>query len=172
MNIPSIETPHLILRSWASDDAETLFNILQDQAVLRYLPNTTPPPIKRAEQYIARQLAHWQERGYGHWAIVSQEDGQVLGWNGLGYLPEIDETEVAFLLRQSVWNHGYATEAARAAIRFGFENGGLETIIGLVHPDNSASMCVLEKSGLTFADKITLWGLELKRYRIHRQVTR
>ncbi len=169
MKIPSIKTPRLLLRPWTPDDAEALFNILQEKDVLRYLPNTTSPPLERAENYIARQLAHWQERGYGHWAVVNQEDDQVLGWNGLEYLPDINETELAYLLRQSVWNRGYATEAAQAAIRFGFDQGGLETIIGLVHPDNTASIRVMEKSGLTFADKITLWGLELKRYRIHRQ---
>ena len=172
MNIPSIKTARLLLRPWTPDDAEALFNILQDQAVLRYLPNTSPPPLELAEKYIALQLDHWQERGYGHWAVVSQEDGQVLGWNGLGYLPEINETEVAYLLRQSAWNRGYASEAAQAAIRFGFNNGGLESIIGLVHPDNTASIRVLEKSGLTYADRITLWGVELKRYRIYRQDTR
>jgi len=169
MNIPSIKTPRLLLRPWTLEDAAELFSILQDKAVLRYLPNTTPPPLERAEKYIARQLGHWQERGYGHWAVVSQEDGQLLGWNGLEYLPEVNETEVAYLLRQSAWNYGYASEAARAAIRFGFDQGGLVTIIGLAHPDNIASIRVLEKSGLIFADQITLWGLELKRYRIHRK---
>ncbi len=166
MIIPSLETPHLLLRAWTPGDAEALFTILQEPSVLRYLPSTTPPPIERVEKYISRQLNNWQERGYGHWAVVSQEDGQVLGWNGLEYLREVDETEVAYLLKTSAWGRGFATEAARAAVRFGLEQKSLPAIIGLVHPDNIASARVLEKSGLKFADTITLWGLKLHRYRI------
>jgi ribosomal-protein-alanine N-acetyltransferase len=75
---------------------------------------------------------------------------------------------VAYLLSKRVWSHGYATEAARAAIQFGFETAGLQQIIGLVHPDNVASIRVLEKCGLGFVNRITLWGMGLSRYRIER----
>jgi len=75
---------------------------------------------------------------------------------------------VAYLLSRRAWGKGLATEAARAAIRFGFETAGLEKIIGLVHPDNTGSIRVLEKCGLTFSDRIPLWGLELCRYRIEK----
>jgi ribosomal-protein-alanine N-acetyltransferase len=168
MDTPTLRTPRLFLRPWSPDDAEALYKILQEKDVLRYLPNTNPPPLEKVEKYITRQLTHWQEGGYGHWAVVSQENGLLLGWNGLEYLPEVNETEVAYLLRKNAWGYGFATEAAQAAVQFGFDSAGLDTIIGLVHPDNIASSRVLEKSGLTYADKINLWGLDLNRYRIHK----
>jgi RimJ/RimL family protein N-acetyltransferase len=168
MVIPTIQTTRLFLRPWSPDDVVELFDILWEKDVLRYLPNTDPPPLERVGKYISRQIDHWQEHGYGHWAVVGRENGLLLGWNGLGYLPEIDETEVAYLLRRSAWGRGFASEAAQAAIQFGFDKTGLDTIIGLVHPENIASIRVLEKSGLTYADMLNLWGLELKRFRIHR----
>ena len=88
MDTPSLRTSRLLLRPWSPDDAEALFEILQEKDVLRYLPNTNPPPLEKVEKYIKRQLTHWQEGGYGHWAVVSQENGLLLGWNGLEYLPK------------------------------------------------------------------------------------
>jgi ribosomal-protein-alanine N-acetyltransferase len=168
MDIPTIETQHLILRAWAPQDAEAWFHILQEEGILRYFPNPNPPARAKAGDYIAHHLQHWTGFGYGHWAVVTCEDGRVVGWDGLEYLSELKQTEVAYLLSKSVWGRGYATEAARAAIRFGFEAAGLDEIIGLVHPDNIGSVRVLEKCGMTFADRLTLWGLEMSRYRIGR----
>jgi RimJ/RimL family protein N-acetyltransferase len=163
-----LQTPHLLLRPWALEDADAWFNILQEDGILRYFPNQTPPSREKAEPYITHHLTHWRTRGYGHWAVVTRPDGQVVGWCGLEYLTDLDETEVAYLLSKRVWGRGYATEAARAAVQFGFGSTGLEKIIGLVHPENLGSVHVLEKCGLNFADRITLWGMELSRYRINR----
>ncbi len=135
---------------------------------MNYFPNPVPPSRDKALTYIAHHLAHWDKHGYGHWAVVTPDDQRVVGWTGLEYLSEVGETEIAYLLSKRVWGHGYASEAARAALGFGFESAGLEDIIGLVHQDNIASIRVLKKCGLRFADQIILWGMSLARYRIHR----
>ena len=166
MDIPTIDTPHLTLRAWEASDADVWHGILQEEGILRYFPNQNPPSRAKADEYIAHHLAHWEQFGYGHWAVVTREDGEVVGWNGLEYLPELEQTEVAYLLSKRVWGCGYATEAARAAVRFGFETAGLSEIIGLVHPENVGSARVLEKCGMILSDRIVLWGLELSRYRI------
>jgi RimJ/RimL family protein N-acetyltransferase len=168
MEIPTIETAHLILRGWRPEDAEVWFRIVQEDGILQYFPNPKPPPRAKADDYIAHHLAHWEKYGCGHWAVVTRDDGQVVGWNGLEYLPELGETEVAYLLSKRVWGRGYATEAARAAVRFGFETAALDAIIGLVHPENGGSVRVLEKCSMTFVDRIALWGLEMSRYRVNR----
>ncbi len=168
MEIPIIETPHLILRTWTLEEATVLCEILQEDGILRYFPNPKPPPLNKVEDYIAHQLAHWDLYGYGHWAIVEREARLVAGWVGLEYLPQLDETEVGYLLSRRVWGRGYATEAARAAVGHGFETAGLPGIIGLVHPENAGSIRVLEKCGMTFADRLTLWGLDMSRYRVDR----
>lgn len=170
VDIPLIETPHLFLRAWSPEDAPVLFEILQEKDILQYFPNPNPPPRTKADAYIAHQQAHWELYGYGHWAVVTRDDGQVVGWCGLEYLPELGETEVAYLLSKRVWGRGFATDAARAAVKYGFEKPALPGIIGLVHPENIGSIRVLEKCGMTFADRLTLWGMDMSRYRVDRAV--
>jgi RimJ/RimL family protein N-acetyltransferase len=170
MNLPVITTSRLTLRAWTMQDVDRLFDILQEENILQYFPVPSAPSHEKVERYISNQLAHWEKYGYGHWAIVTRETGQLVGWNGLEYLPELKETEVAYLLSKQSWGCGYATEAASAAIRFGFEQASLDAIIGLVHAANTASVHVLEKCGLTFNDQIILWGMELRRYRLVRAV--
>ena len=166
MIIPTIQTSHLLLQAWTPEDASLWVDILHEDGILRYFPNQTPPSPETADAYIAHHRSHWEKFGYGHWAVLTIQNGLIVGWAGLEFLPELGETEVAYLLSKRVQGRGYATEAACAAVRFGFEKASLVKIVGLVHPENAASVRVLEKCGLSFFDKITLWGLEMSRYRI------
>jgi len=165
MTIPTLGTHDLALRPWTYDDAEALFHILEEPDILKFFPPTVFT-LEKTRNYINHQLKHWQERCYGHWAVTLKTDGSVVGWDGLEYLPETDESEVAYLLSRQVWGRGYATQAAQAAVKYGFETAGLRAIIGLVHPQNTGSMRVLEKCGLSFIDRKVYWGLEMRRYRI------
>ncbi len=117
MDIPTLETPHLILRPWSLDDSRALFRILQEPDILKYFP-PTDFTLEKAQRYINHQLSHWQERGYGHWAVTLKEDLRLVGWDGLEFLPETEESEVAYLLSHQVWGRGFATEAAQAAVKF------------------------------------------------------
>ena len=168
LNIPSFNTVHLCLRPWKLEDAPRLLEIMQEESIFKYFPPSTPPTLEKAERYISHQLAYWEKYGYGHWAVMTLEEGQLAGWNGLEYLPDTDETEVGYLLGRAYRGKGYATEAAWAAVQFGFEAAGLESIIGLVHKDNLPSIRVLEKCGLHFVDDKVYFGMELRRYRIER----
>lgn len=164
MEIPTLTTPRLILRPWSPSDADRLFTIIQEEDMFKYFPQTRAPERPWVDKYIKRHLAHWQEHGYGHWAVVNRADDEVIGWNGLEYLPETGETEVAYLLSRQAWGRGFATEAAGAALEFGLVNCQLHPIIGLVHPDNISSIRVLEKIGLALNNRANYWGMELLRY--------
>jgi RimJ/RimL family protein N-acetyltransferase len=168
MNIPTLEAPHILLRPWRAEDAEAWYNVLQEPDLLRYFPATQPPSRRMAERYIEHHLDHWRTFGYGHWVVVTRSDNRVVGWTGLEYLNELEQTEVAYLLSRSVWGRGYATEAARLAVRFAFETVGLGELIALIHPENAASLRVAAKCGMDLLDRVTLWGLEMCRYRISR----
>jgi [ribosomal protein S5]-alanine N-acetyltransferase len=165
MEIPTLITTQVTLRPWTLADVEPLFAILQEEDILSYFPRTTPPPIDRVERYIRYHLGQWQERGYGHWAVAEKASGRLMGWTGLEYLPETQETEVAYLLSHTFWGHGYATEAALAAVEYGFGPVGLAEIIGLVHPENIASRRVLEKCGLEYIDQKEYFGMQVLRFR-------
>jgi len=167
MKIPILRTSNLLLRPWTLEDTPALFQILQEPEILRYFPPTTFT-LEKTRHYIIRQLKHWHERGYGHWAVVIPGSDQVVGWNGLEFVPELGEVEVAYLLSQCARGRGFGTQAARAAIAFGFETCRLPALIGLVHPENTPSVRVLEKCGLVFSKPVMLWGMEMYCYRIAR----
>jgi len=169
MKIPTMKTPRLMLRAWSEADIGPLFQMLNDGDIMKYFPNPNPPPREKVEKIIARQMHDWEEHGYAWWAVELPETKTLMGWCGLGYLPETRETEVAYLLGRAHWGHGYATEAARVSLHFGYEQLGIEQIIALVHPENMASTHVIEKLGMWYVDVVYYWGIDLKRYRLGKQ---
>jgi ribosomal-protein-alanine N-acetyltransferase len=168
MTIPTIQTFRLTLRAFTEGDSEPLHHILSDGDVLQYYPNPDPPPRDRVRKFIANQLEHWKEHGFGWWAIEPHHGNELLGWSGLQYLPETKEVEVAYLLGKAHWGKGLATEAAKASLEYGFDQLGLECIVGIVHPDNVASQRVLEKVGMSFVERAHYFGMDCYRYSIER----
>ncbi len=167
MQIPLIKTERLILRAFEPSDAEPLFQIMAGEDVLRYFPNTAPPPQEKVNKLINHQLAQWEQYGYAWWAVTLPPGSQLLGWCGLQFLPETGETEVGYLLGRPWWGKGYATEAAFASLKFAFNDiQKFDQIIALVHPDNQASIHVIEKIGMHFVDTATYFGMVMQRYRI------
>jgi ribosomal-protein-alanine N-acetyltransferase len=164
--IPTLRTNRLTLRPLQTTDAGDLHRIYQTEDVLRYFPTTRPPGLEKVQRFIDSQQDHWDKYGYGDWGIQPEGKHQIIGWAGLQFLPELDETEVGYLLDKPFWGKGFATEAARASLQFGFERCALDHIIALVHPENLASRRVLEKCGMTCVETIPLWGINLMRHRI------
>jgi ribosomal-protein-alanine N-acetyltransferase len=165
---PTLTTPRLTLRPFTTNDVEAMHHILNQEGVLRYFPSTDPPGRDRVERMILRLLSHWEERGYGLWAVASREDGTLLGRCGLQYLPDTEEVEVDFILGRPFWGQGYATEAGQASLRYGFEELELERIVGIAHVENHASQRVLEKLGMHLVERELLWGIDCCLYRIDR----
>jgi ribosomal-protein-alanine N-acetyltransferase len=112
---PTLITERLKLRPLQLKDAATMQQTLKDRDVWRYFPLSEIPSLKKTQTYIEGQLEHWAAHGFGHWAL---ENGShdLLGWCGLQFLPETNETEVAYCLGKPFWGKGYATEAARASL--------------------------------------------------------
>jgi ribosomal-protein-alanine N-acetyltransferase len=165
----TLSTSRLTLRPLEAADAQTLHRIYQTEGVLRYFPNPNPPPMERVERFIAGQHEQWEKFGYGNWGVLPEGQKEIIGWAGLQFLPELNETEVGFLLDRPFWGKGYATEAALASLQFGFENFALDHIIALVHPQNAASLRVIQKCGLIPIETLQLWGIELIRHRINKE---
>ena len=164
--IPMITTARLVMRPFTMNDRTILFEITQELDIFRYFPSKDAWPIEKVDRYIQYQAAHWQKFKYGHWAVVLRETGQIIGWNGLEYLPETNETEVGYLFSRLFWGKGYASESASAIVQFGLKQAGLKEIIGLTDPENVASQRVLEKSGLSFTRSAHYFGMEMFRYAI------
>jgi RimJ/RimL family protein N-acetyltransferase len=164
MITPTIHTERLILRPFTLSDIQPFHRILNEPGILQYFPRTDPPDIERVQKIIQHQLTHREEHRLGWWAVVPKGGTELIGWNGLQFLTETRETEVGYLLSNSYWGVGYATEGARAALKYGFETLNLEQIVGLTHPENTASQNVLKKCGLRYTGKKEYFGMQLLRF--------
>lgn len=162
--IPTLTTSRLTLRPLTLADDVSLHRIMNEPDIMQYFPNTDPPDMERVQRIIANQLNHWQEHHLGWWAVVPHGQTELIGWNGLQYLPETDEVEVGYLLSQQFWGRGYATEGAKASIQFGFEKFNFGEIIGLTHPENTASQNVLKKCGMLFTSQAEYFGIQVYRF--------
>jgi ribosomal-protein-alanine N-acetyltransferase len=164
----AITTPRLTLRPFRADDAPALFTILQEPNIMQYFPTPATPDMVRVERLIARQIEAWETHQRTFWAMEWQADGTLIGWCGLQYLPETEETEVGYLLARPWWGQGIATEAARRSVAYGFDELALEMIIGITHPENTASQHVLCKAGLKFTGRSRYFTMDCYRFAANR----
>ena len=168
MQIPTVTTSRLKLRPFYEEDAARLHEILSEEDILRYFPSPGTPTLDQIRKLIANQLRHWEEHGFGWWAVEPIGEDQLIGWNGLQYLPDTDEIEVGYLLSRSYWNRGLATEGARAGLEFAFGKLDLKQVVAIVHPENRASQRVIEKLGMRFTEETEYFGMAVYRYEITR----
>jgi RimJ/RimL family protein N-acetyltransferase len=166
--IPEIETTRLRLRAFTPDDLDDLFLIFGDEEVMRYISNGKPRSLEETGRGLLRTIEGWQKRGFGLWAMTIKGSDRVIGYCGLIYLDDTPEIEIAYGLAKAHWAKGYATEAARATLEFGFEKLKLERIVAVVNPENIPSQRVLEKLGMTYVKKAHHYETDLMYYEITR----
>jgi len=165
---PTITTARLRLRPFTLADVEPLHPLVSAPGVMQYFPRADPPDRARVQRILAHQIDEWAQRGYAWWAVTWAADATLLGWCGLQYLPDTDETEVGYLLGRAWWGQGVATEAAQASVAYGFAHFDFAEIIGITHPDNVASQNVLKKCGMTFIAATPYFGMDCYRFAVTR----
>ncbi len=164
MTTPSFETERLRLRPFRDEDAVALHRIVSAEGMLKYFPGPPIPSLEKSERLVRHQIEQWTTVGYAWWAVELKATGQLVGWNGLQFLPDTKETEIGFLTDKALWGQGLTTEGGRIGLRYGFRGLGLSEIIALAHPENGASRRVIEKLGMQF-DRVTeYFGMQLARY--------
>jgi RimJ/RimL family protein N-acetyltransferase len=150
----TVETERLTLRGWRDDDLDALAAINADPEVMRYILDGSVRDRQQSAAALEKMVRDWAQRGFGLFAVEVRETGVLIGWAGLAvpeFLPEVmPAVEVGWRLARTAWGHGYATEAAAAALRFGFDDRGLDRIISIRHVDNARSARVMDKLGLTY----------------------
>ena len=166
MKIPTLESAHTRLRPFRLDDVDALFQITNQKDIFKYFPNPAPWPREKTEKFIRDQLAHWEQHDFGWWGVEPLGNSELIGWNGLQYLPDTDEIEVGYLISEKFRGRGLTTEGVLASLKFGFETIGIESIIAIVHPENIPSQRVALKSGLLLVDRNNYFGMDCFRYRI------
>jgi RimJ/RimL family protein N-acetyltransferase len=148
---PRITTERLLLREFLDRDREPFAQLNADPRVMEHFPHALSR--KESDDLVDRIGLRWTEDGVGLWAVERREDGAFLGFTGLApprfEAPFTPCVEIGWRLAVDAWGHGYATEAARASLRFGFEQGGLDEILSWTVPANVRSRAVMERIGMT-----------------------
>ena len=161
-----IETQRLLLRTFTPGDAPLIYELTLDPDVTRY---TLDPvvDIGQAKEILEKTiLPQYVLYNYGRWAVHTKPGHEFIGWCGLKSRPELNEIDLGYRFMKKAWGFGYATEAAFACIKYGFEKLGLQHIVGRSLPGNIASVRVLEKCGMNYRGEEVVEGLLHKTYDI------
>ena len=144
---PRLQTNRLTLRRWRKDDLEPFAALNADPVVMEHNPSTLD--FDESGRFIELIESTFEELGYGLWAVERTTSEDFIGYCGLWpvrhelhFTPAV---EVGWRLAKEHWGNGYATEAARAALAYGFNEIGLEEIVSFTTPVNERSIRVMER---------------------------
>jgi len=148
----ALRTSQLVLRPWRDEDIADFAEMSADPVVMEYLLPLSERGLS-ADTWVARKRAHWEEHGFGQWVVELPGEASFIGVVGLEtvsydahFTPAV---EVAWRLVRAYWGRGYATEAAKAALDYGFGEVGLGEIVALTVPANQRSRRVMKRLGMT-----------------------
>ena len=163
-----LETERLVLDTWQGSDWTELRPIATDVDVMRYITAGAPWTDEQIRGFVDRQVKLYSERKFCRWKLLRKPAREMIGFCGVGFWRDAPDPEIGWWLARQWWGHGLATEAARAALPHAFEHAGLDRIISVARPENTASTRIMEKIGLTRDCEFENEGVRLVRYAIDR----
>jgi RimJ/RimL family protein N-acetyltransferase len=150
-----LQTDRLLLRRWNDSDRAPFAEINADPKVMEFLPGCLTR--EESDQFIDRVEAHFENHGFGLFAVECKADSRLIGFIGLvvatfqaHFTPCV---EIGWRIATPYWNQGLATEGSREVIRFGFEWLHLDALVSFTVPQNVASRRLMEKLGMTHDPK-------------------
>jgi RimJ/RimL family protein N-acetyltransferase len=165
----TLETDRLILRMLRDSDLDAYAEMCADAEVMRHLGDGQPMSRHMSWRNLAMIVGHWTLRGYGMWAAEERSSGVMVGrigfWNPEGW----PGFEVGWTLRRSYWGKGYATEAARTALRYAFKELAQPHVLSLIRPENANSIHVAERLGERLIETTEVLGKPTLIYRITKE---
>jgi RimJ/RimL family protein N-acetyltransferase len=145
-----VKTARLHLRQWHDDDLARFASLNADPEVMRHFP--APLEATASDAMARRMQAHLAEFGWGNWAVERLDTGAFIGFVGLSLprapLPFAPCVEIGWRLARAHWGQGFATEAAREALRIGFVQFGFAEMVSFTALTNLRSIAVMERIGL------------------------
>ncbi len=164
-----VETERLRMRHYELEDADEQLRILSDPEFRRRL---RPQPLPTRDMVLVglgRIDEHWRLLGYGQWALELKDEGRLFGYCALKHLVPTDEVELYYGADPAYWGRGLVTEAARAALRYGFGRAGLERVMAVTDKENKGSRRVMEKCGLRYERDDFYFGVPVVYYALNRE---
>lgn len=150
MDAPELTTQHLRLRGWRPDDLDALAAMMGDPTTTRYLGH---PPLDREEaaDLLDEFAAEWQSHGFGRWAVEELASGELVGQCGFRRYDR-GVGDFTLVIAPERRSRGFGTEAARRALRYGFDDLGLRRVVAYVHPANRHAQRIVDKLGMTHTE--------------------
>ena len=162
-----LETERLYLRQLTQDDYAALCRILQDEETMYAYEGAFSD--EEVQVWLERQFMRYETLGFGLWAVVLKESGEMIGQCGLTVQPWNGEEvlEIGYLFERKHWHHGYATEAAQACKHYAFEQLNAPEVCSIIRDSNTASQNVAIRNGMDIADTWTKHyrGVDMLHYR-------
>jgi ribosomal-protein-alanine N-acetyltransferase len=154
-----IETARLVVRPFVDEDFGWMCDFRADPEVARYIGgvrNTTDFTRQRLTYYINHQAKH----GYAMGVVMLKPAVTPIGWGGLQHLDDGHEIEIGYAFARAYWGRGFATELADGWMRWGFDRLGVDRIVAIADPANTASRHVMEKLGMQYEKNIQHYGMD------------
>lgn len=162
-----LETERLYLREMNQSDWEPLCKILQDQEVM-YAYEGAFNDIE-VQEWLDRQISRYQKWGFGLWAVILKENGEMIGQCGLTIQlwKNQEVLEIGYLFQRAYWHKGYALEAAKACKKYAFEILGADEVCSIIRDTNTASQNVAIRNDMAVIDCWTKHyrGVDMPHYR-------
>lgn len=161
-----LETKRLVLRTFTPDDAKMFYDLCKDPEVVKYVGEQ---PLKSEEQALKIMTEkilqnQYEQFGYGRWAVHIKKNGMFIGWCGLKN--DQGDIDLGYRLKKKFWNKGFATEASKGVLDYGFNTLGLDKIHAKAMKENEASIEVMKKIGMYFDKNVSFDGVPGIRYEI------
>lgn len=146
------ETERLLLRELQESDEQGMFDLDSDPEVHRYVGKSPVESIEEIKEIIKFIQQQYKENGVARWAVIRKSDNAFLGWCGLKLFKNeinghVNFYELGYRFQKQHWGNGFATEAAKASVNYGFNTLGIKEIYAMTDPENTSSNKVLQKAG-------------------------
>lgn len=147
---PILTTPRLYLRQFTLVDAPLILALNSDLEVLKYVHELPLKKLEEAAKAIQERILPQYPNNLGRWAVYLNDTNEFIGWCGLKYRAALDEIDLGYRYLKQYWGNGYAYEAAKHVIDYGFNHLSIKAIVGRAHIENIASLKVLQKIGMQY----------------------
>jgi RimJ/RimL family protein N-acetyltransferase len=161
-----LETPRLRLRPHRDQDADFMLALNADPEVTRHLPDGPLDDRAQALEIIAGLREQFRSRRIGRFIVVERDTGSPIGWCGLKWLEDVGAVDLGYRFLRQYWGKGYAAEAARACLDYGFNTLGFETVTARIMPSNERSLRLARKLGMRPDGEEIEEGVSYSVYRI------
>jgi [ribosomal protein S5]-alanine N-acetyltransferase len=161
-----LENEEIYLRTWVASDAQSLFDLNNDEDVMKYTGDKKFDSLGEAVEFV-NGYSDFKINNCGRWMIIRKNDSKILGWCGIKYKPNFKEYDLGFRLFKSEWNKGYASQASLMALQYAKNNLKIKEIYAHAVVENYTSIRVLQKLNFTKIGNFKEDNLDWNKYSLY-----